>query len=104
MARQQAAVIGHHARPFMQQCSGTTLIRILPCCAAQSEVASEAKEREALEAKISAMESKVLHGGVNLLDKVSQGGGGSSRSPGGCSRSRCHVHARLEAVPVIVLR
>jgi BMFP domain-containing protein YqiC len=42
--------------------------------ALQEEVAAEAREREALAAKISAMESKVLHGGVNLLDKVGRPG------------------------------
>jgi hypothetical protein len=43
--------------------------------ALQEEVAAEAQEREALAAKIAAMESKVLHGGVNLLDKVGAAGG-----------------------------
>jgi len=31
---------------------------------------AERKEKEALEAKLTAMESKLLQGGVNLLDKV----------------------------------
>lgn len=93
----------------MQQRTSSTLTHpptLLPY-PAQSEVASEAKEREALEAKISAMESKVLHGGVNLLDKVSQGGGAQlhwwRRSPCGCSRCRCYVHAGREAAPVLVV-
>jgi hypothetical protein len=41
---------------------------IHPCDAQQLE--AERKEKDMLESKIKAMESKVLQGGVNLLEKV----------------------------------
>jgi hypothetical protein len=40
-------------------------------CDAQ-QLEAERKEKEMLESKIKAMESKVLQGGVNLLEKVSR--------------------------------
>lgn len=38
-----------------------------------AQVEAEKQEKDALEAKIKAMESKVLQGGVNLLEKVRLG-------------------------------
>lgn len=48
------------------------LAGLSPCCASALQMDAERKDKEALEAKLLAMESKLLtSGGENVLDKVS---------------------------------
>ncbi|KAF5836467.1 hypothetical protein DUNSADRAFT_5914 [Dunaliella salina] len=64
--------------------------------ALQAQMDAESKEKESLEAKLAAMESKLLQGGVNLLDKV-KGSYSASTSLTGISWMVSH-HLKLVTV------